>query len=80
MFFIFYFLTILIIIHFIGHGEQGRILLNPLLHVIYDSFVGLDQFFLQGLQVGDGFLKNGEKEKGERTNERSTESTEIDCD
>ena len=45
-------LTILIIVDLVGHGEEGGVLLQPVLHVVQQVLVGLHHLLLQQLTHG----------------------------
>ena len=42
-------LTILIIVDLVGHGEEGGVLLQPVLHVVQQVLVSLHHLLLQQL-------------------------------
>ena len=45
-------LTILIIVDLVGHGEEGGVLLQPVLHVVQQVLVSLHHLLLQQLTHG----------------------------
>ncbi len=54
-------LTVLVVVDRVGHGEQGGVVLHPLLHAVDDRPVGFNEVFFQSLQVGDDFLQREKK-------------------
>ena len=50
-------LTVLVVVDLVGHGEQGGVLLDPVLHRVHQVLVRLHYVLFQYLQ------KNGQKIK-----------------
>ena len=45
------FLTVLIVVDLVGHGEERGVLLDPVLHGVHQVLVGLHHFLLQSLNM-----------------------------
>ena len=52
-------LTVLVVVDLVGHGKEGGVLLDPVLHRVHQVLVGLHHVFLQNLEavISDTFCQ-----------------------